>query len=157
MTDIDLDAVEALARNATPGPWAAVHDHHTCYLDDEADCEHSDSPITKRIEWHEGVDGALHDAVHHTHASYDSHWIDPDVAGNYDYEDGGIIHTVDAEYIAAANPSAVLTLIADLRRAQETIDAIEDFVVAHYLDTQMGRRVLALIDPATYDEGKTDE
>lgn len=51
----------------------------------------------------------------------------------------------------------LLEMIADLRRAQETIDAIEDFVVAHYLDTQMGRRVLALIDPATYDEGKTDE
>ena len=127
MTTIDLDALDALARNATPGPWS--HD-----------------PEDGRVDRLEDDEGEI--------------VVAGQVIGTF-WPHGGptrqlLLESADAEYIAAADPSTVLALIADLRRAQETVDQIEDFVTRHYLDTQMGRRVLALIDPDFYDEGNPE-
>lgn len=43
------------------------------------------------------------------------------------------------------DPPTVLALIARLREAEATINAVEDFMTSHYLDTVAGGRVLAII------------
>lgn len=123
MTVIDLDALETLAQEATPGPW-------------------NYDPEDGGVDRLEDDEGEIVVAG----------WV----IGTF-WPHGGptrqlLLEPADAEFIAAANPATVLALIADLRRAQETIDQIEDFVTRHYLDMQMGRRVLAFIDPTTYDK-----
>ena len=85
MTDAELDALEAAAKAATPGPW-------------EYDVEQE--------EYH-GV------------------WA----GGRYIVPS---LH-IDAEnckYIAAANPTAILELITDLRQAQANLKALESCFAA---------------------------
>jgi hypothetical protein len=103
MSNTERDALAALSAAATQGTWEIVKDQHTCYIDPslQDECEHADSPIVERAEWVAGVDGARESAVYHVHESYDAHYITPGVAGNYDYESGGIIQTADAEFIVA--------------------------------------------------------
>ena len=114
---VDLDELEKLAKAATPGPWTIEKEYHRCYLTDEAECNYRESPLTERTVYRKS-EGDLEDAFSHEHESYEAHRISPDVAGNFDYEEGGIIQTADAEFIAAANPQAVLELIELVRKAE---------------------------------------
>ena len=60
----------------------------------------------------------------------------------------------NAEYIAAADPPTVLALIADLRRAQECIDATKNMLGDEKRNPAM--RLLGIAQAViTYDEGKT--
>ena len=115
----DLDALEALARQATPGPWQALST---------------------------GVRGG-------------NHWyiVDDGAALAYATKNDGDPDDKcqeNAEYIAAANPSAVLTLIADLRRAQECIDAIREADKETDDFDSFGRSVAYIL--ATRDEGNPE-
>lgn len=87
----DLDRLEKLAREATPGPWVV-------------DSEREESDF----------------------GSYSVHGI-KGVAPTRWYSDSDMAHTAlepleypDAEFIAAANPSVVLDLIAKLREVTES-------------------------------------
>ena len=93
MTTIDLDALETLARKATPGPWQSLT----------------------------------------TGVRYGDHWYIADDGESIAYatkNDGDHDDKCreNAKFIAAANPFTVLTLIADLRRAQECIDATKNML-----------------------------
>ena len=119
MTTIDLDALETLARKATPGPWQALT----------------------------------------TGVRYGDHWYIADDGESIAYatkNDGDPRDKCreNAEYIAAANPSTILTLIADLRRAQECIDAIRKAKEGPADSHGFGQAVCKAF--ATYDEGKAD-
>lgn len=107
-----LAGLKQLAADATEGPWEVVKEHHRCYVVDEDFCYRKDSPLLER-----GVyltsEGAFEDAFVHVHESFDAHQIAPDVAGNCDYEDGGIIRNEDAEFIVASR-TAVPRLVAAL-------------------------------------------
>ena len=79
MTDTELDALEAAAKAATPGPWKDSFDDVLAYKDNLL-CEYR----TLRIKS-----------------------IDIDIDGEN-----------NAAYIAAANPTAILELIAELRETK---------------------------------------
>ena len=119
---IDLDELQKLAEAATPGEWTIEKDYHRCYLLVDEDCEHKKSSLTERTVYRKS-EGDIEDAVLHVHESYEAHRISPDVAGNFDYEEGGIIKTADAEFIAAANPQVILELIERLRQVGAERDA----------------------------------
>lgn len=63
----------------------------------------------------------------------------------------------NATHIAAFDPPTALALIARLREAEAVIEATEDWVTAHYLDTHMGEKVLELLSryKPTKTEGET--
>ena len=87
---IDIDELERLAREATPGPW--TH------------CGASDGKCPCRLVWSTAIDEPVA-------ASSD---------GSGDWTKG---RWQDQHFIAAANPQAVIELIADLRRTRD-LDAI---------------------------------
>jgi len=79
MTDAELDALEAAAKSATPGPWKAVGQ---CVAD-------SDRYVLANC--------------------------------NTNFSKGQVVS--NAAYIAAANPAAILELIAELRQARAIVEA----------------------------------
>ena len=85
MTDTELDALEAAAKAATPGPWRqSKHDKEfVCFND-----------TTLRGS---DINGEL-----------------------------------NAAYIAAANPAAVLGLIAELRNTKKALEVFEGYVDAQF-------------------------
>ena len=139
---IDLDALEAVARAATPGPW-----HQGAHYigaggepyDPEAvvgqasilcDAEHIaafDPPtvralITRLREAERERDGAR--------------WA-AGIVGDVARESSGGWQDASAELHATQ---------ARLREAEAVIANVEDFVTRHYLDMRMGQAVLALTD-----------
>lgn len=119
MTDasesIDLDGLRALAEKATPGPW-------------EADGNEVSQHWSRPEPWK-------------TVASSEVACMSYCYGGS----GRGIENEADAEFIAAANPSTVLALVDRAESAERRIEKAEDFITRHYLDTQMGERVLAIL------------
>ncbi|WRS30581.1 hypothetical protein U6G28_02525 [Actinomycetaceae bacterium MB13-C1-2] len=110
-----------LADKATEGPWAtaipgplsyATHSRNECRCNDSEDYEY-------RFHRHDQDGGHWHQQIdaHHVYANDEKITI----AGNYDYEDGGIIEPHDAAFIAAARewvPDA-LTRFAAIRELHQ--------------------------------------
>jgi len=105
MTDAELDALEAAAKAATPGPWI-VHEKYPQWVveDSEPPRRHILLPIKRKV-------------THHT-------------LGTCDTEFGWGEATSNAAYIAAANPAAILELIAELRTTKASLKALESFCAA---------------------------
>lgn len=116
---IDLDALEALAKAATPGPWRRGYSSGRCVVDhnngrggghDRGQCDH------RYVGW---IDDEHHISRDPGYEAVGAPYIlRQDVCGNFDYEEGGVIEPKDAVFIAAADPSTVLALIARLRAAE---------------------------------------
>ena len=111
----DIQAIKARADAATAGPWEIVPEEKWHYLDKDAEC----NLCTKGIEllreyfYDDGEKAHIHwDASHYICDSQQKHSI----AGNFDYEEGGIIEHVDTIFIANARQDvpALLEYIAEL-------------------------------------------
>lgn len=119
MTELDLDAIQARADAATPGPWVDTKGYHlTCLLEDENDCERT-SAIRERIVFHNGV-------VHHEHderqPSPELLTINGDlIAGAYDWEEWGILKHADTEFIVHARED-IPALVAEVRRLRAIVE-----------------------------------
>lgn len=129
---LDLDAIEARADAATPGPWergevwawadvmADRFGPNTCGL-----CAAYGEPVwTGEVD----INGRMMDA--HKHRATDPYEPDhvisgPDgvVAGNYDHEDGGIFDPADTEFVVHAR-SDVPALAAEVRRLRGELSLI---------------------------------
>lgn len=106
-----LDALEKLAKAATPGPWN-TRDYGGRCLQDHAHgfgkCNYvvhcygdSTTVLSRMLD-----EGTPWIAADHSDAI---------IAGQWEYETGGVKKMEDAAYIAAANPSAILALIGEVR------------------------------------------
>lgn len=100
-----IDRLEALASEATPGPWFA------------ADWSLDDGPDLTTIEAHE-PEGPLA-------PGQSSIWPDGIRCIKVAETKNGVSPLPDAAYIAAADPSTVLRLIAALRKADELLSHLE--------------------------------
>jgi hypothetical protein len=126
-TEIDVDAIEASANAATPGPWQ-VTDHN----------EGLDPP---RPLW-----GVTNDEYHNPSADDDAPWIAVEIR---------IGDRADAEFIARARTD-VPKMAAEIRRLREQLFAqqpVIDAVEAWAEDCEDGGKVAALrnIDRALHD------
>lgn len=93
MTDAELDSLEAAAKAATPGPWEDLSNHP----------DHLRGTINR---------GAKHIAI----CGYLDTWEEERRVTLKEM-------LANAAYIAAANPSAILSLIAELRQARTIAEA----------------------------------
>lgn len=118
------DRLRALAEAATPGPW--VRGWWTGQAESNCECDRKGPLLGKRPQNDYPGAGPYH--FHESDFHEDEHQISglapscEEVAGNYDYEEGGIIKSADAAYIAALHPAVALA-IADLI---EQVEALGD-------------------------------
>lgn len=125
-TTVDLDNLERLARAATPGPWRECSDL-PCYAIAAGDYRVVQTTNQNNYR-HSGASGR---------------WL-------------GIENERNAAYIAAANPTTMLTLIARLREAERERDRYRDMLGACVPISDDGKRVF--IDgigdrPIDFDDG----
>lgn len=119
-----IESVEArlrrLAEEATPGPW--VRGWWSAQVESKCNCAHKGALLGKRLQAEYPGAGPFH--VHESDFFPDEHRISgqppecAQVAGNYDYEAGGIVDEANAAYIAALSPSVVLRLAAIVEAAR---------------------------------------
>lgn len=121
-SNIDLDRLRRLAEGATPGPWEVGNRYLIagCIYDGGTRCGYC-SPDNPLIwEGRRDINGEMMKAHVHTGEPYSYHTIVTfdaatgeavTIAGNYDYEDGGIISLPDADFIAACSPETILGLL----------------------------------------------
>lgn len=120
MTDTELDALEAAAKAATPGPWACSDNVHELFgelpfdwwiiyaRDQESKCT---IPVCRMSQYLCTAD----EEIAGREAYLKGDVKDPGQSGN------------NARYIAAANPAVVLEMIAELRQARDYIKAFVEF------------------------------
>lgn len=112
----DVAELRRLAEAATPGPWSfEAPVRSESHIEREL-CRCSVGDEYEFVS--ETADGHVH-LWHESHIIYAGEKV---VAGNYDYEDGGIIERRDRDYIAAANPATVLGLLDRLAHMTEARD-----------------------------------
>ena len=102
MTDVELSALEAAAKATTPGPWRTEGYSILRNSDGIASAQSNGSPEICNVL----LDGDYDPKTRHERALH------------------------NAAYIAAANPAAVLDLIAELRQAR----AERDWIARKYTD-----------------------
>ena len=110
----DRDKLRTLAEAATPGPWECLPDQEVRYLEDGDTCglcEDGLEPLN--VDSENGYSLHAHWAPSH-HVNSDA----GNITGNYDWEEGGILEHADSQFIAAANPAAVLDLLDRIKAVE---------------------------------------
>ena len=112
----DLEAIKARADAATAGPWEVEPEHEWEWLAEDTKCD-----LCKRgVELFEVVTDNDEGEITEGHKHWSpSHYIAApreEIAGNFDYEEGGIIRHEDTVFIANARQDvpALLEYIAEL-------------------------------------------
>jgi hypothetical protein len=150
------ETLRRLAEQATKGPW--VQGWWTGQAESMCDCSRKGKLIAKVPQTQYPGSGPFH--VHETDFIEDEHALSSAtpmdrVAGNYDYEEGGIINAHDAAYIAAANPAVVLALLDALdareREVAEAAQRIINRVEAIHTAAMCGQRGETLSIPAAVE------
>ena len=128
----DVAELRRLAEAATPGPWTfEAPQRFEVPIERELCCCSGVGDEYELVS--ETADGHVH-LWHESHIIYAGENV---VAGNYDYEDGGILERRDRDYIAAASPDVVLGLLDRLAHMTEARDNARawdeggDFVTRH--------------------------
>lgn len=110
-----LDELKKLAEAATPGPWF---------------CGHWTDRCRAKHEHHGPRAGCIYEPTRHedNEPAHDIGAGDGSlVAGNYDYEEGGIIEPKDTAFIVATNPATVLKLLEIIAALKEGLrDPFDD-------------------------------
>ena len=114
--DEKLREIIDAAEKATPGTWVSDEPKEHDQLLGRDECLCTDGPEDDEFTFvAEKVVGGV---LGHTHVYQEIHEIHSadgvKVAGNYDYEDGGIISRADRDYILLAQPSTVFDMARDL-------------------------------------------
>ena len=147
----DLAELRRLAENATPGPWTfEAPQRFEVPIERELCCCSGVGDEYELVS--ETADGHVH-LWHESHIIYAGENV---VAGNYDYEDGGILERRDRDYIAAASPDVVLGLLDRLAHMTEARDNARawdeggDFVTRH---PGMSAEYVRAANPYRHPEG----
>ena len=122
----DIESIKARADAATAGPWELVPEEDPCFLLKESVCESCVKGI-KLITIEAQDNGSI---IHrHWEASHCITVQDgPLIAGNYDYEVGGILRHVDTVFIANVRQDvpALLEYIAELEAKLDKFKLCEE-------------------------------
>jgi hypothetical protein len=105
-TDLDLDKLEALARAATPGPWQVLTDEHVTYAEAYTHKERRIFTVDQNAQL-----GSIYPVVNSSRGIAANRGDPPIWMVSIEQQ--------NADFIAAANPAAVLELIAATRRAPQ--------------------------------------
>ena len=115
LTDADLAAIERRCTAATPGPWRVGALFAQCLRQHE----HRRGDCDFRHYWTD--DGTeIHFGPSRDGLPYDGDTGDSMVAGQWDYEEGGVRRVEDAQFIAAARQD-VPALVAEVRRLRAAL------------------------------------
>ena len=122
-----LHEIITATEKATPGTWV-IDEPQECYLPmgrDECLCVDDGPEADAHVFVAEKViDGTLT----HTHLYQEIHEIysadGVRVAGNYDYEEGGIVSKADRDYILLAQPSTVADMARELLDLRNRLDKL---------------------------------
>lgn len=123
VNDTRLAEIRERLAKATPGEWTVEYEEGRCYIDQrfgrDDTCAFPDAPIltAKFLTDKETV---------HTHRLNVAHHVVP-VTGNYDYEEGGILRTDDAEFIAHSKDD-IEFLLSRLEEAERLLREAHRFV-----------------------------
>lgn len=113
---VDLSEIEARAKAATPGPWLRGSYSGQCNLDHGGPARHNGKDCDYRSTFREGgceiVRAGLPDGAP---MDRDDKWL---IAGQIDYETGGIKRECDADFIAHARTD-IPALIAEVKSLRE--------------------------------------
>ena len=115
----DIEAIKARAEAATPGPWEVVLEERRRYLKKNGKCDLCEKGIELLSEYVAGGREEVH--VHRDSSHYISGTQQQGIAGNFSYEEGGIIEHVDTVFIANARQDipALLDYISELEANDE--------------------------------------
>ena len=124
----DLEAIKARADAATAGPWEVEPDEEWRWLTVDTECDLCQGgvdllKVVAHSDEEEVTEGHRHWSPSHLITASSGR-----VAGNYDYEDGGIIRHEDTVFIANAREDIpamlkyVAELEAELMRARSLLD-----------------------------------
>ena len=118
---IDKEAIKARLEAATPGPWKVVDEELCIVIAPGKKC-----PACKEGEPLLKVFLMVNGDTYHYHPG-ESHRIEQDgvpdpglIAGNYDYEDGGIVEHCDTVFIAHA-PTDIADLLEEVERLESEL------------------------------------
>ena len=124
----DLEAIKARADAATAGPWEVEPEHEWEWLAEDTKCD-----LCKRgVELFEVVTDNDEGEITEGHKHWSpSHYIAApreEIAGNFDYEEGGIIRHEDTIFIANARQDvpALLEYIAELEAKLDKFKLCEE-------------------------------
>lgn len=95
------DELRKAAEAATPGPWRTGWAFRACAQGGD---HHPRNHRCKYV-----VNWVVDEHPHEI-----SNEQGEPICGNYDYEEGGVVHPEDARYIATASPDVVLSLLAEI-------------------------------------------
>jgi len=111
MTDTELSSLESAAKAATPGPWRT------------AKAEFLENADIVRTAW-KTTNPKVCD-----HILFDNCCFGKDRRGHIRlFESSGQQWRENAAFIAAANPAAILSLVAELRQAKAERDWLADYI-----------------------------
>jgi hypothetical protein len=122
MTDLDLDAIQARVDAATDGPWEVDYDEGWCFIDlEHPDCKYPDEMLL----WRKPYDDGEEDHEHRLSSANHVLTASGRVTGNYDWDAGGILETVDVEFIAHARTD-IPALIAEVKALRGKVAEVEE-------------------------------
>ena len=121
MTGLDLKALRKVAEAATQGPWVRGDNWLRAGVTTkfgDGKCAYCQSAGEPERVGRERINGKR--MIAHWHRNPEPY--EPDhlietadgtarIAGNYDYEEGGIVHPCDAAYIATFDPPTIMALL----------------------------------------------
>lgn len=146
----DLDALERAARAATPGPWEVDG------IDTEGEYGSGDDTASGYVEY------GLYTAEGHQIVSTEYRAGELSMISEEYDDDGGVIAwnelaRRDALFLAAANPAAILSLIARLRTAEAALagarDELDEAISTEQTDWHDEVAVYG-VDPNCYGAGR---
>ncbi len=120
----DLEAIKARADAATAGPWELVPEVDYRYPKKGRECDLCENGV-ELLRVRQVIDILVHDHCSPSHRITASSGR---VAGNYEYEDGGIIRHEDTVFIANARQDvpALLEYIAELEAKLDKFKLCEE-------------------------------
>lgn len=123
VTPESLGAMEARANAATKGPWKVVERTDDAMVEEGEDCGYCQSavPLVSQEDYAAEFGHPAYSMHHHEADAHEIVAGEVFVAGNYDYEGGGIIRGEDTAFIAAARTEHP-ALIAAVRERDESLD-----------------------------------
>lgn len=119
----DIDELRRLAEAATPGQWRVGSASFRCKLDHNGELHGKGQCKYTFDGWHDDYTSKHRIGQYREFTPDEEHTSYREIAGNFDYDIGGIIKPEDAEFIAACDPPTILALLDRLTSLESELEA----------------------------------